>query len=230
MPPYRRYKRKGVKKYKRRYKRRSTNYSAKNARPFANKYRVNLRYCQEIQKSAQTSTFGFNTFSMNSLFDPDTTGGGHQPMGYDQLTPIYNRYLVTGAKITATFAFAPTDATPAWVGITTHENSAFVGTSVPVNGLVEQGKTVYRCISAGDGGNPIVTLTKKVSCRKEFSVRDLAGNIEQYGALVGNSPVNGLFSTVWICGLNGAASPGCDIFVKIEYTGYFTEPNLLSQS
>ncbi len=33
---------------------------------------------------------------MNSLFDPDRTGGGHQPMYFDQLCPtVYNRYRVT---------------------------------------------------------------------------------------------------------------------------------------
>lgn len=211
-------------------RRRATNYSAANARPFADKYRFNMRYCQEIAIAGGLSTFGFNTFSMNSIFDPDTTGAGHQPMGRDQLAAIYNRYIVTGAKITATYAFSPSDATPSWVGITVHENSTFSATSTPVEELIEQGKTVYRCISAGDGGNPIVTLSRSVSCRKEFSVRDLMGNMEEYGSLVGTSPANGLFATCWIAGTNGAASPGCDVMVKIEYTGYFTEPILLGAS
>jgi len=37
-------------------------------------------------------------FRMNSLFDPDRTGVGHQPYGRDQLANIYNRYRVNGFK------------------------------------------------------------------------------------------------------------------------------------
>lgn len=211
-------------------RRRPTNYSGANARPFSDKYRYKMRYCEEVAINGGVATFGFNTFSMNSLFDPNTTGTGHQPMGFDQLAAIYNRYIVTGAKITATFAFSPADAQPSWVGLTVHENSTFSGTSTPVEELIEQGKTVYRCISAGDGGQPIVTLSRSISHRKEFSVRDLMGNIEEYGALVTGSPANGLFATAWIAGAGGLSSPGCDVMVKIEYTGYFTEPVLLGAS
>ena len=37
---------------------------------------------------------------MNGLFDPDITGFGHQPMGFDQLCPtLYQSYVVTGCKM-----------------------------------------------------------------------------------------------------------------------------------
>jgi hypothetical protein len=32
--------------------------------------------------------------NLNSIFDPDRTGVGHQPLGYDQWALFYNRYLV----------------------------------------------------------------------------------------------------------------------------------------
>ena len=33
-------------------------------------------------------------FNLNNIYDPDRTGVGHQPYGYDQLGAIYNRYRV----------------------------------------------------------------------------------------------------------------------------------------
>lgn len=33
-------------------------------------------------------------FRANSIFDPDRTGVGHQPLGHDQLLPMYERYIV----------------------------------------------------------------------------------------------------------------------------------------
>lgn len=39
-------------------------------------------------------------FNLNSLFDPDRTGAGHQPLGYDQLCPaLYNRYRVWSVTV-----------------------------------------------------------------------------------------------------------------------------------
>jgi hypothetical protein len=36
---------------------------------------------------------------MNSLFDPNRTGTGHQPIGFDQWMAFYNRYRVTGIDV-----------------------------------------------------------------------------------------------------------------------------------
>jgi hypothetical protein len=48
-------------------------------------------------------------YRMNSLFDPDKTGVGHQPYGYDQLTPLYLRYRVLRFKYKVTFATSSSD-------------------------------------------------------------------------------------------------------------------------
>lgn len=44
-----------------------------------------------------------NTFSGNSLFDPDVTGVGVQPYGYDPLASLYGSYNVIGSKIKVRF-------------------------------------------------------------------------------------------------------------------------------
>jgi len=44
-------------------------------------------------------TYGQYTFRGNSLFDPDYTSAGHQPLYYDQLAAVYGRYRVQTATI-----------------------------------------------------------------------------------------------------------------------------------
>lgn len=41
----------------------------------------------------------FHIFRSNSLYDPNQTAGGHQPMGYDQWAAFYDQYIVHKARI-----------------------------------------------------------------------------------------------------------------------------------
>lgn len=43
------------------------------------------------------------SFRTASLFDPDRTGVGHQPLFYDEMSAIYNQYRVLGAKCRVRF-------------------------------------------------------------------------------------------------------------------------------
>lgn len=50
---------------------------------------------------ASTSTANpFWRFNLNSIYDPNRTGTGHQPYGFDQLSALYNRYRVIACSYT----------------------------------------------------------------------------------------------------------------------------------
>jgi hypothetical protein len=57
----------------------------------------------DILGNSTTTIFGTSkVFSLNSLFDPDISGTGHQPYGFDQLcssTGPYTRYKVIGVEL-----------------------------------------------------------------------------------------------------------------------------------
>lgn len=46
------------------------------------------------------------SYNLNNLFDPDATSVGHQPNGFDQMTPIYNRYAVYQVKVLISVMFS----------------------------------------------------------------------------------------------------------------------------
>lgn len=61
--------------------------------PVASKLITTVKYCESYFQS--TAGVGFNQFfNLNSLFDPDRSGIGHQPYGFDQLSNLYSRYRV----------------------------------------------------------------------------------------------------------------------------------------
>lgn len=58
-----------------------------------------MKYAETIN----TNSLGHYTFLLNSIYDPNFTGVGHQPYGHDTFSALYNRYRVISCsfKVTA---------------------------------------------------------------------------------------------------------------------------------
>lgn len=63
------------------------------------RYRTKLRYSALVRAASPLGVPAAYTFRLNSLYDPDYTGTGAQPYGFDQLSAFYNNYCVTGSSI-----------------------------------------------------------------------------------------------------------------------------------
>lgn len=63
--------------------------------PFAQRYISKMKYSEQLTQVGP-GLGGLTQFTMNlnSIFDPNRTGLGHQPYGHDSLAAIYNRYRV----------------------------------------------------------------------------------------------------------------------------------------
>lgn len=98
------------------YARRRTNRRPRNRRrrrPRRYRRKVNLKansgfpaqiytkvvYAETFSLASTSGAIANQSFSGNSPYDPDSTGVGHQPYFYDQLTTIYNSYMCYGSKI-----------------------------------------------------------------------------------------------------------------------------------
>lgn len=60
-----------------------------------------LRYSTNIALASTAGAVASYVFAVNGLFDPDVTGTGHQPMGFDELMIYFNHYVVTHCRMTA---------------------------------------------------------------------------------------------------------------------------------
>jgi hypothetical protein len=63
---------------------------------FPDRLGVKLKYSQTVTFTGSAAPTS-QAFAVNSLFDPDLTGTGHQPSYFDTLAAIYGRYFVKGA-------------------------------------------------------------------------------------------------------------------------------------
>jgi hypothetical protein len=59
-----------------------------------------MRYVSAFSLNAAVGTPVAQIFSANGLYDPDVSGIGHQPYGFDQMAVFYNHYEVLEAVIT----------------------------------------------------------------------------------------------------------------------------------
>lgn len=69
--------------------------------PFKPYYDCKLQYAQTFDGTTNAvNTWGTDQiFRLNSLYDPDETGVGHQPYGFDQLALLYRRYKVSAVLV-----------------------------------------------------------------------------------------------------------------------------------
>jgi len=72
----------------------------KNINPFGNEFYTKMRYnnYSGIACPAGGVAGGVN-YRMNSMFDPDLSGAGHQPYQYDQVASVYTRCIVYACKV-----------------------------------------------------------------------------------------------------------------------------------
>ncbi len=57
-------------------------------------YSVRLTYADSIGKDVTPGTGSYHVFATNSIYDPDVTGTGHQPLGRDLWVSQYEYYTV----------------------------------------------------------------------------------------------------------------------------------------
>lgn len=62
-----------------------------------------LRYHDSVTLTSTAGAVNNYVFRANDLFDPNFTGTGHQPMGFDQMMVFYNHFAVDKCKIVVNF-------------------------------------------------------------------------------------------------------------------------------
>lgn len=189
---------------------------------FPNSIITKIRYCDQIVITSTLGVLGTYLFAANSIFDPDQTGIGHQPLFRDNFANIYNYYVVLGSKITCTFLSDTPAQTPWIVGITGDDN----GTSSTVLATrMELNNSVSRLMPPYGSGDAVQTLEMTYEPNRNLGV-----NAEGDGTArtaVGSDPTDVWYYSLFAATLN-ASTLGCYVKVEIDYTVKFSE--LVSQT
>ncbi len=166
---------------------------------------VKMRYVEEFQLDPGLGTVASYIFRANGLYDPNYTGAGHQPYGFDQWMTYYNQFTVLGSKITALFRnYGAAAADGVMVGLQL-KDSAVVDQTNP-NDIVEQGRSVWRLMQPAGGTRDQVTLRKGFSTKKFFQAPNSLDDI--YRGSASADPAEQAFFHVIAGGFNASDNPG----------------------
>lgn len=189
--------------------------------------RVSLRYCSNAVITSTSGTLGSHYFRATSLFDPDQTGTGHQPMGFDQMAALYNHYLVLGSKITIrAMPDQNGDINSAVFGVYVSDDTSTPYTDY--TGFIEAKRGVYKCIA---NQRNQISLKYGFSTKKFFNISDVKDNRSTLGASIGSNPSEEAYFILYYQNLE---SPGetseHNFLITIDFIAEFSEPKDLTQS
>jgi len=147
-----------------------------------------FKYVGFFSASSPLGNTSQQIMNLNSLFDPDRTGTGHQPYFYDQASSIYNRYRVLRTRYKVTFAPA---------------NNPILACVVPINGILAGSVTTLALFETAAENPRAVSSTVGIATpfivQGDISLNDLNGCAvneyladDRFEALVTSSPAEAM--------------------------------------
>lgn len=120
--------------------------------------RCKMPYVDHFIFDNAVTTNGYQKWRINSMFDPDITNVGHQPRGFDQMSALYQRYMVN--KFTMTCKVSNYGTSPLIVGYYFYDVTA-TALSIPSDYLdLERPGLFWKRLNAGPGDSATVAVTK----------------------------------------------------------------------
>jgi len=167
---------------------------------------------------------GAYVFSANGCFDPDITGTGGQPMGFDQMMIFYNHYTVMRSKIQV--VFRSTSAVGRVVCI------AVSGSATPLTSIEqieENGRCVLAWLNPTGIADSHARLTAPANMTKFQGLVQVKDDPDMRGDASSN-PAEQVYYLLYCWNPIDVTvvSAGCS--VRIEYDVWFHEPRSASLS
>lgn len=182
--------------------------------------RVELIYSEwGLSVNPAIASTGVYVFAANGLFDPNVTGVGHQPTGFDQYMALYNEYVVVGSVIKVEYSNSDANNL-ALVGIFLEDLSTGY---TDWRRYVENGNGVWTTADKLASGSAVKRLNHRCDVRM-FSKQNIIDEDSFSGTNAANPDDTHFYHCV-VAPSDGAADNGAVILnVEIRYDVIFRDP------
>lgn len=187
--------------------------------------RATLTYVSNVKLTNTSGAIQEYDFRCNSIFDPDYSGVGHQPLGHDQYANVYSYYVVRRAKCTFTYRIdSSVNDTVMAVGLVDADGTSAasnISTAAEQSGAVSR---VFPGVVAPPGPEPI---TIQFDAAKYWKGKQPP---ETAGALMSQNPVDQAFFTFVIQSAVGTSTFSGVLSTVIKYDVEMSQRIELGQS
>lgn len=186
---------------------------------------VKLIYAEQIPINPSVVSYFPYVFRGNSLFDPNLTGTGHQPLYFDQYSAIYSKYRVLGSSVKLDVINNGAVSAMFYVCEPNTDQSSIVDLAA----LYEQARS---------GAPKIVPIAARVSSRmkKYASTRKVCGLTKSqlyddtFAAGISSSPSNTWYWNLLFGSVDNSSVPSGYFVIKMTFYVQFFDRVLTSQS
>ncbi len=187
-----------------------------------NRIRLDLKYSTFATHTHTSGAIQEFDFRGNSVFDPDYTYGGHQPVYFDQIALVYMYYRVKSCHIKVSIHNLTSGVPATAVIVPVRELNPVTAWSA----YSEQ--SLAKTISVNDIGGPTTVITGSMSTARIFD-----GQLEldqDFGSLVTTNPAKQWYWVLVTNSTNSASTSSCIVQVELVYDVEFSQNQFLDVS
>jgi len=190
---------------------------------FPDRLVVKLRYADYISLVCTSGALAKQVMRMNSIYDPDLSSTGHQPLYHDTYAGIYDHYAVISSV--AHIEIVNPSAVALLVGCVNDDDSS---SSTTFQTLMEQSHGQTAELTGITGSRSHVAMTAKFDAKQTLGIDPFRS--EQYKTSTGANPAEDSNLVIWGLPFDGSTTLTFNLRVTVEYTVLFTELTTPTQS
>ncbi len=166
--------------------------------------------------------------AINSLFDPNNTGTGHQPYGFDQLATLYAKYRVDRVRIELLFTTPGASADMCCVA-EIEPVASLSTTAATIDEVCERSNVLHEHLSSS--GQRTARITKDITMWELLGVSQAKYISEgAYSAVVGANPSSLSLLRLNVCSYSGAGGQAASLQCILYFESHFYDRTTLAQS
>jgi len=184
-----------------------------------------LRYQESTLFTGTANLLASYVYSANGCYDPNITGTGHQPMGFDQMMAFYNHYVVVRSRILVQVMNTTSNQMIHCAILQLSD----VTTSTNYQTVIEAGNMTMALLTPTGINGCVALLQDRCDLGRLQGLQQVLDDPEMRGTVAAN-PTEQSYYHVALWNSQNSTVPTALVTTVIEYDTYFTEPRQPVQS